>query len=58
MRYFQQGGNNRRYSESVADAAFARYLVNADSNFIMQQLDSMKYVYDKWSDHFDSSKHL
>ena len=55
---FQQGGNNRSYSESVADAAFARYLVNADSNFIMQQLDSMKYVYDKWSDHFDSSKHL
>jgi len=41
---FQQGGNNRSYSESVADAAFARYLVNADSNFIMQQLDSMKYV--------------
>jgi hypothetical protein len=55
---FQQGGNNRSYSESVADAAFARYLVNADSNFIMKQLDSMKYVYDAWRDHFDSSKHL
>ena len=45
---FQQGGNNRSYSESVADAAYARYLVNADSNFIMKQLDSMKYIYDEW----------
>ena len=55
---FQQGGNNRSYSESVADAAYARYLVNKDSNFIVKQLDSMKHVYDEWSDHFDSSKNL
>src|SRR6476659_7152337 len=55
---FQQGGNNRSYSESVADAAYARYLVNADSDFIVKQLDSMKYIYDAWRDHFDSSKHL
>jgi len=55
---FQQGGNNRSYSESVADAAYGRYLVNADSNFIIKQLDSMKYIYDEWGDHFDSFKHL
>jgi hypothetical protein len=55
---FQQGGNNRSYSESVADAAYARYLVNKDSAFIVRQLDSMKHIYDLWSDHFDSSKHL
>ena len=28
---YQDGGNNRHYSESIADAAFARYLVNCDS---------------------------
>jgi hypothetical protein len=28
---YQDGGNDRRYSESIADAAYARYLVNADS---------------------------
>jgi hypothetical protein len=55
---FQQGGNNRSYSESVADAAYASYLVNVDSDFIMKQLDSMKYIYDAWRDHFDSFKHL
>ena len=55
---FQNGGNNRRYSESVADAAYARWLVNADSSFIFRQLDSMKYSYAQWQDHWDSSKQL
>jgi hypothetical protein len=55
---FQQGGNNRSYSESIADAAYARYLVNKDSAFIIKQLDSMKSSYDQWYDHFDSAKHL
>jgi hypothetical protein len=39
---YQEGGNNRRYSESIADAAYARFLVNADSVFIVKQLDSMR----------------
>ena len=55
---FQEGGNDRRYSESVADAAYARYLVNADSAFIVQQLNSMMGVYERWSDHWDSTKQL
>lgn len=55
---FQDGGNNRRYSESIADAAYARYLVNSDSAFILKQLDSMRREYNDWSDHFDSAKNL
>lgn len=55
---YQNGGNNRRYSESIADAAYARYLINADSSFIVNQLDSMKEIYDQWYDHWDSSKNL
>jgi hypothetical protein len=52
------GGNNRSYSESVADAAYARYLVNKDSTFIIRQLDSMKSIYNAWYDHYDSSKNM
>jgi hypothetical protein len=52
------GGNNRRYSESIADAMYARYLVNADTAFLVQQLDSMKQIYEAWYDHWDSSKKL
>lgn len=55
---YQQGGNNRSYSESIADAAYARYLVNADADFLVAQLDSMKQQYEAWYDHYDSSKHL
>lgn len=53
-----QGGNNRHYSESIADAAYARYLVNSDSALLFNQLDSMKQMYNEWNDHFDSSKNL
>lgn len=55
---YQNGGNNRQYSESIADAAYARYLVNADSAFVLAQLDSMISIYDAWSDHWDSTKNL
>ena len=55
---YQDGGNNRRYSESIADASYARYLVNADSAFIVKQLDSMQRMYGEWSDHYDSTKNL
>lgn len=55
---YQHGGNNRKYSESIADAAYARYLVNADAAFLSTQLDSMKYIYEQWYDHWDSSKQL
>ena len=54
----REGGNNRRYSESIADAAYAYYLVNGDRNFIVAQLDSLKQTYDGWIDHWDSSKNL
>jgi hypothetical protein len=55
---YQKGGNNRRYSESIADATYGRYLVNADQTFLIKQLDSMKSIYNQWSDHWDSSKDL
>lgn len=55
---YQEGGNNRQYSEGIADAAYERYLVNADSAFIIRQLDSMQRLYNGWYDHFDSTKNL
>src|SRR6476620_2603017 len=56
---FQDGGNNRSYSESVADAAYARYLVDKDTTFLTRQLDSMVYSFNQWYvHHWDSSKHL
>jgi hypothetical protein len=58
IQYLYAGGNNRKYSESVADATYARYLVNGDSAFVVSQLDSMKSVFYQWDDHWDSTKYL
>jgi len=52
------GGNNRMYSESLADATYAAYLVNTDSAFAIEQLGSLKETYEQWSDHFDRDKGL
>ena len=55
---YQGGGNNRSYSEGIADAAYARYLVNADSAFIVDQLETMKSIYNQWNDHWVPEKNL
>jgi hypothetical protein len=55
---YQHGGNDRHFSEGIADAAYARYLANKDSAFIVVQLNSMKTLYTAWNDHRDASKSL
>ena len=55
---YRGGGNDRHFSESIADAAYARYLVNADSTFLDRQLGPMEYIYNRWDDHYDFSKGL
>ena len=52
------GGNDRHFSEGIADAAYAYYLVNADSSFIENQLSVMEHIYNLWLDHYDLSKDL
>jgi len=55
---YQKGGNDRHFSEAIADAAYACYLVTPDKEFITSQLASMVSIYNKWNDHFDPAKGL
>lgn len=55
---YKLGGNDRHFSEAIADAAYAYYLVNPDKQFITSQLPSMVKIYNAWYDHFDQSKGL
>ncbi len=55
---YRGGGNDRHFSEGIADAAYAYYLVNSDSSFVESQLDVMQHVYNLWLDHYDLSKCL
>lgn len=54
----QEGGNNRSYSEWIADATYAHYLVKADSTFLVSQLDGLKKNFDGWNDHWEEARKL
>ncbi|KUI54303.1 Beta-L-arabinobiosidase [Cytospora mali] len=51
-------GNDRHFSEAIADAAWRVYLVDGDLDAISQHLDAMMTIYEQWYDHFDYSKGL
>jgi len=55
---YSGGGNDRHFSESIADAVYARYLVDGDEAFATKHLDSMEHIYELWDDHYDFEKKL
>jgi hypothetical protein len=52
------GGNDRHFAESIADAAYAYFLVHGDVKFATKHLPAMKHIYNLWDDHFDFGKGL
>ena len=56
--FMYSGGNDRHFSEAIAAAVYARYLVNGDRAFAKKNLESMKHIYELWADHYDASKGL
>jgi len=56
--YMTSGGNDRHFSEYIADAIYARFLVDGDLSYAAGKLASLKKTYAEWDDHFDRSKGL
>ncbi len=56
--YMTSGGNDRHFSEYIADAVYARFLVDGDLAYAAGKLASLKKTYAEWDDHFDRSKGL
>ena len=52
------GGNDRHFSEAIADAVWARYLVDGDQGAATRHLAAMKHIYGLWDDHYDFDKKL
>ena len=52
------GGNDRHFSESIADATVATTLVTGDPAPALRHLDSMQYIFNAWDDHFDRRRNL
>lgn len=55
---YDEGGNDRHFSEAIADAVWARYLVDHDRDAAIRHLPTMRHVYGLWDDKFDFSKGL
>ena len=53
---YSGGGNDRHFSESIADAAYA--LAKGDLRWATQYLGAMRHIYNLWDDHYDFSKGL
>lgn len=51
-------GNDRHFSESIADAVYARFLADGDLGFAASHLGAVKRIYREWDDHYDKAKKL
>ena len=58
LNFMFNGGNDRHFTDYMADSAWTRYLVDGDEASITGHLDAMISLYDKWSDHYDNNKGL
>lgn len=51
-------GNDRHFSEAIADAAWRVYLVDGDLSALAPHRAAMETIYDEWEDHYDATKGL
>jgi hypothetical protein len=58
INFMYSGGNDRHFSEAIAAAVYARYLANGDRAFAIKNLESMKHVYQLWTNRYDPAKRL
>jgi F5/8 type C domain/Amylo-alpha-1,6-glucosidase len=58
INFMYSGGNDRHFSEAIAAAVYARYLVNGDRTFATRNLDSMQHIFQLWTNRYDPSKGL
>ena len=49
------GGNDRHFTDYMADSTWTRFLVDGDEASTTTHLDAMIALYDKWDDHFDTA---
>jgi hypothetical protein len=55
---YEGGGNDRHFAEAIADATYARFLVDGDQAAATRHLAAMKHIYALWDDHYDFDRKL
>ena len=56
--YMYHGGNDRHFSDAMADATWGRYLVDGDRAEALRHLGAMRLLFGQWDDHRDFTKGL
>ena len=56
LTFMYTGGNDRHFTDYMADTAYSKYLVDGDQDFATSHLDAMLPLFNQWSDHLDPSK--
>ena len=51
-------GNDRHFTDYMADSVYGRFLVDGDRAAATRHLDAMRRLYSAWDDHFDATKGL
>lgn len=56
--FMYEGGNDRHFTDHMADSTWGRYLVDGDRAAVTRHLKVMRHIYGLWEDHMDWSKGL
>lgn len=52
------GGNDRHFTDHMADSVWGRYLVDGDREAVLRHLAVMRHVYRLWDEKYDFAKRL
>lgn len=58
INFMYEGGNDRHFTDHMADSVWGRYLVDGDRAAVTRHLPVMRHIYGLWEDHYDFTKGL
>nr|WP_232491870.1 glycosyl hydrolase family 65 protein [Novosphingobium kaempferiae] len=58
VNFMYEGGNDRHFTDHMADSVWGRYLVDGDREALLRHLQTMRHVYRLWDEKFDFDKGL
>lgn len=56
--FMYEGGNDRHFTDHMADSTWGRFLVDGDKAAVEKHLKVMRHIYGLWEDHFEFTKGL
>ncbi|WIA57602.1 discoidin domain-containing protein [Sphingobium sp. WTD-1] len=58
IRFMYRGGNDRHFTDYMADSVWGRYLIDGDKAGVLEHLPVMRHIYRLWDEKFDFDKGL